>query len=93
MPIIKKNVPITRRTLFKVTILLNSIMDDILSALNKTNLRQWFIENDPPQSYAFWEAPEIDMIIENLDNKYSAVEFSIRCVEAKAKLKSDTVQC
>ena len=40
-------------------------MDDILNALNKTNLKQWFIDNDPPESYAFWEVPEIDMILEN----------------------------
>ena len=68
-------------------------MTDILEALNHLNLTQWFIDNDPPESYSFWEAPEIDMILEYIEAKYSCIEFSIKCVDAKNYLKSHTVGC
>ena len=68
-------------------------MTDILEALNHLNLTQWFIDNDPPESYSFWEVPEIDMILEYIETRYSCIEFSIKCVEAKNYLKLRTESC
>jgi len=64
--------------------------EDILEALNHLNLRKWFVENDPPPktSYAFWEAPEMDLVYTYINPKYSCIEFSVRCVDAKKYLKS-----
>ena len=56
-------------------------MEDLKETLEKLNLTTWFKNNQPPQAYSEWEDPNIDLIIENLKNKYSCLEFSVICTQ------------
>lgn len=68
------------------------LSDNIRIILQENNLIDWFLENDPPDSYAFWDAPEMDliyntMIVRNENNNVTATEFSISCVDLKRSLR------
>ena len=70
-----------------------SLPETIHIILQENNLVDWFLNNDPPESYAFWEAPEMDTIYNSLQTLQSArnvtaTEFSVACVDLKRNLKS-----
>ena len=70
-----------------------TLSDNIHIILQENNLVDWFLNNDPPESYAFWDAPEMDLIYNimmtrNENNNITATEFSVACVDLKRSLKS-----
>ena len=72
-----------------------SLSDKIYTILRENNLIDWFLNNDPPESYAFWEAPEMDIICDTVtarseNNNITSAEFSVACVDLKNSLKLST---
>ena len=67
-----------------------NLKENIRNIIEDNNLVEWFLHNNPPESYAFWNAPEMDLIYNELmtqDNNITAMEFSVACVELKKNLK------